>query len=109
MPPRKRTKPPVSPESASTFASGDELMLDGLTTSVSAKVAKAGDTMTGDLTLADDPSSALHAATKQYVDLRHQAFLWNGSSYVPVSNVGIYVGPSDPGAVADGSVWLDTS
>jgi len=31
-------------------------------------VEVAGDTMTGDLTLAGDPSSALHAATKQYVD-----------------------------------------
>ncbi len=32
------------------------------------KVAKAGDTMTGPLTLHADPSSALHAATKAYVD-----------------------------------------
>lgn len=31
---------------------------------------KAGDTMTGNLTLAGDPSSNLHAATKQYVDNR---------------------------------------
>jgi hypothetical protein len=32
------------------------------------KVAKAGDTMTGPLVLNADPSSALHSATKQYVD-----------------------------------------
>lgn len=31
-------------------------------------VEKAGDTMTGKLTLDGDPASALHAATKQYVD-----------------------------------------
>lgn len=31
-------------------------------------VNKAGDTMTGLLTLSGDPSNALHAATKQYVD-----------------------------------------
>ncbi|MGE5552818.1 MAG: hypothetical protein ACM3XZ_02705 [Betaproteobacteria bacterium] len=31
-------------------------------------VNKAGDTMTGPLTLAGDPTAALHAATKQYVD-----------------------------------------
>src|SRR6056300_906656 len=31
-------------------------------------VASAGDTMTGILTLSADPTSALHAATKQYVD-----------------------------------------
>jgi hypothetical protein len=36
--------------------------------SIGEKVAKAGDTMTGDLTLAQDPTSNLHAATKQYVD-----------------------------------------
>jgi hypothetical protein len=32
------------------------------------KVAKAGDTMTGALTLNADPTNNLHAATKQYVD-----------------------------------------
>ncbi|MEU6449589.1 hypothetical protein [Streptomyces sp. NPDC046979] len=32
------------------------------------KVSKAGDTMTGPLTLPANPTSALHAATKQYVD-----------------------------------------
>ena len=31
-------------------------------------VLKAGDTMEGDLTLSGDPTAALHAATKQYVD-----------------------------------------
>lgn len=32
------------------------------------KLNKAGDTMTGTLVLSGDPTSALHAATKQYVD-----------------------------------------
>ena len=32
------------------------------------KVDRAGDTMTGDLTLPQDPTNPLHAATKQYVD-----------------------------------------
>jgi hypothetical protein len=41
-----------------------------VTNSIATKVSKAGDTMTGDLTLPNDPSSALHAATKQYVDTR---------------------------------------
>lgn len=36
--------------------------------SIAEKVAKSGDTMTGDLTLANDPTLDLHAATKQYVD-----------------------------------------
>ena len=39
-----------------------------ITTSIGEKVAKAGDTMTGALTLSGAPTSANHAATKQYVD-----------------------------------------
>ncbi|PZM90184.1 MAG: hypothetical protein DIU79_14465 [Actinobacteria bacterium] len=36
-------------------------------------------------------------------------YLHNGSSYVVAPGAGIYVGPTDPGAVPDGSVWYDTS
>jgi hypothetical protein len=39
-----------------------------ITTSISEKVAKAGDTMTGALTLSGAPTADLHAATKKYVD-----------------------------------------
>lgn len=39
-----------------------------ISSSIGEKVAKAGDTMTGFLTLHADPSNNLHAATKQYVD-----------------------------------------
>lgn len=39
-----------------------------LSASVGEKVAKAGDTMTGALTLSGDPTQNLHAATKAYVD-----------------------------------------
>lgn len=49
--------------SASGISSATQTALDG-------KVAKAGDTMTNFLSLHADPSSALHAATKQYVDSR---------------------------------------
>lgn len=50
-------------------AVGDDAnFITTIQSSVDAKVAKAGDTMTGDLTLAQDPTSNLHAATKQYVD-----------------------------------------
>lgn len=41
---------------------------DTILVNESNRVSKAGDTMTGFLTLNADPSSALHAATKQYVD-----------------------------------------
>lgn len=37
-------------------------------TSIGEKVSKAGDTMTGELVLAADPTQALAAATKQYAD-----------------------------------------
>jgi hypothetical protein len=46
----------------------DEDFITTITNSIGEKVDKSGDTMTGDLTLANDPTSALHAATKQYVD-----------------------------------------
>ena len=39
-----------------------------LTTDLAAKASLSGATFTGDVTLHADPSSALHAATKQYVD-----------------------------------------
>lgn len=39
-----------------------------VTSGLALKVNKAGDTMTGLLTLSGDPSTALQAATKQYVD-----------------------------------------
>lgn len=39
-----------------------------ITTSIGEKVAKAGDIMTGALTLPGDPTQNLHASTKQYVD-----------------------------------------
>lgn len=39
-----------------------------LSTQIATKVGKAGDTMTGFLTLHADPSSSMHAATKGYVD-----------------------------------------
>jgi hypothetical protein len=39
-----------------------------ITTSIGTKVSKSGDTMTGALVLSGDPTLALHAATKQYVD-----------------------------------------
>jgi hypothetical protein len=62
----------------SLTASATELnYVDGVTSSIQtqldAMVEKAGDTMTGALTLNADPSSALHAATKQYVDTQTSA------------------------------------
>lgn len=50
-------------------ASANEIAdIAGLQTALDEKVDLAGDTMTGFLTLHADPTSNLHAATKQYVD-----------------------------------------
>lgn len=46
----------------------DENFVTTITTSIGEKVAKAGDTMTGELVLSGDPVNALGAAPKQYVD-----------------------------------------
>lgn len=46
----------------------DENFVTTITTSIGEKVAKAGDTMTGELVLSADPVNALGAAPKQYVD-----------------------------------------
>jgi len=46
----------------------DENFATTVTNSLGTKLSKAGDTMTGNLTLSGAPSADLHAATKKYVD-----------------------------------------
>lgn len=46
----------------------DAQFFANITSTISAKLNKSGDTMTGFLTLHADPTSNLHAATKKYVD-----------------------------------------
>lgn len=57
---------------SSTITTAELSYLSGATsaiqTQINSKVSKSGDTMTGNLILSADPSSALGAATKQYVD-----------------------------------------
>jgi antitoxin component YwqK of YwqJK toxin-antitoxin module len=53
-----------------------------VTNSIATKVALAGDTMTGFLTLHADPSSNMHAATKQYVDAATLAITINSTDDV---------------------------
>src|SRR5262245_34874571 len=55
--------------SAGASMSGDDTQ-DAILALQNSKVAKAGDTMTGALILPGDPTTALQAATKQYVDNR---------------------------------------
>ena len=52
-----------------------------LATSVGTKVSKAGDTMTGALTLSGAPTSGNHAATKDYVDTAASTAQSNAEDY----------------------------
>jgi len=56
-------------------------IISDLTTSIGEKVAKSGDTMTGALVLSGDPTLALHAATKQYVDAAESDAVTTANSY----------------------------
>lgn len=38
-----------------------------------------------------------------------EIYLHNGTSYVDADGNNIYIGPSDPGSVANGSIWFDTT
>lgn len=59
----------------------DENFVTTVTTSIGEKVAKAGDTMTGALTLYGAPTLGLHAATKTYVDDAAGTAVDNANSY----------------------------
>jgi hypothetical protein len=59
----------------------DENFVTTVTTSIGEKVAKAGDTMTGALTLNANPVNNLHAATKQYVDQAETDAVASANSY----------------------------
>jgi hypothetical protein len=61
-----------------------------LVTDLAARVLKAGDTMTGFLSLNADPTANLHAATKQYVDIATQGFSFKSACrVVSISNVAL--------------------
>jgi len=84
-------KPATFPPTLPIAQSG----VTNLTTDLTARLLKAGDTMTGPLVLPADPTTALQAATKQYVDTKAA-----GGNEVSV-------GPSDPGTTGL-DLWFDT-
>lgn len=67
----------------------------------STKIAKTGDSMSGFLTLSADPTSALHAATKQYVDSRIPVYTFTSGQ---VSCVGF---TNQVGSFNNGSNYFD--
>jgi hypothetical protein len=62
------TKSDVGLGSVDNTSDSDKPVSTATQTALDAKLALAGGTMTGAITLHADPSSALHATTKQYVD-----------------------------------------
>ena len=62
------TKSDVGLANVDNTSDEDKPVSTATQTALDAKLALAGGTMTGAITLAANPSSALHAATKQYVD-----------------------------------------
>jgi hypothetical protein len=59
---------PVNSDQVAPLASHFKNVADSTQAALNTKVSKAGDTMTGALTLNANPTNNLHAATKQYVD-----------------------------------------
>ncbi len=80
--------------------------LNGVTsaiqTQLDAMVEKAGDTMTGFLTLNADPSSNLHAATKQYVDALASGIKWKELVRVATTTAGTLASSFENGDTVDG-------
>lgn len=72
----------------------DENFATTVATEIGTKVSKAGDTMTGELVLAADPTQNLAAATKQYVDGELDSYLnsTSGSEGTTILYVQDYVG-----------------
>jgi len=92
--------PPAVPAPANASDAANKAYVDTAVANVGAGnfVAKAGDVMTGPLTLAGDPTATNHAATRHYVDtgLASKANLVNG--VVPTAQLG--------SGTADGTLCL---
>jgi SPRY domain len=70
---------------------------------LSAKVARAGDSMTGPLVLNADPSVPMHAATKQYVDSRAGTGGGGGAG-----GGGATIQPTPPASPVAGQFWWES-
>lgn len=76
-------------ENAAALAQEAKTTADNISGDLSGKVNKSGDTMTGPLVLSGDPTQAMEAATKQYVD-QHGGGA--GGDFLPLSG-GTMTGP----------------
>ena len=76
-----------------SLAASTQAGFDAQTTAMAAKVAKAGDTMTGPLVLPGNPTTNLQAATKQYVDSKPG---------------GPIISDTPPAGAPDGALWWES-
>lgn len=76
----------------------DLILATNVLESINYKVDRRGDTMTGVLSLSQDPTSAMHAATKSYVDNKVAAVSLTPGPQGPAGPAGI-PGPQGPAGV----------
>lgn len=115
--------PPTAPNHAATKAwveslggggSGAVASVNGKTgvvvlTSTDVGAATAAHTHTTGQVTGLDTALAGKAAIAHDHPNRVAGYRWNGSAYVASTDGGLYVGPTDPGSVPDGSVWIQTA
>ncbi|MBP1990196.1 pyocin knob domain-containing protein [Paenibacillus eucommiae] len=77
---------PFAPKAAFGTNTNQIASMAAVQDAVSPKVNKAGDTMTGALTLPANPTANLHAATKQYVDAVDTTAVKSNNMYWPGNN-----------------------
>ena len=70
----------------SGYTAADSALSSTLTASIGGKLSLSGGTMTGALTLSGAPSSALHAASKDYVDTSVSGFALRSNNLSDLSN-----------------------
>jgi hypothetical protein len=103
-------KHPTTPiEGIPQYTYDGEKWITGISNTSGVFVAKAGDTMTGALVLPADPTAALEAATKQYVDsgvgaARPQRFALGGLNLLDIT-----IPAAAVGAHISGLFWYPTS
>jgi hypothetical protein len=90
-----------------TPVAADQAVSKGHADAIAAtRVAKAGDTMSGFLTLHADPTDAMHASTKQYVNARDTATAASVEGWVSDNFSRFWVEPATP-TPHDGMIWTD--
>lgn len=76
--------------------------------STATQTALDGKQASGSYALASD-ITALDSRVDAVEDMTPVILAWNGSAYVESSTARVYIGPSDPGSVPDGSLWIEVA